>query len=73
VRGSYTYAVETWGGKRRTLEIVLDWMASGQVEVGFLVTHTFPLEQFPKAFQVAMAKAETAAFKVAFAFGSGPP
>ncbi|MCS7172981.1 MAG: alcohol dehydrogenase catalytic domain-containing protein [Armatimonadetes bacterium] len=72
VVGSYTYAWESWGGqRRRTLEIVLEWMAGGQVDLGFLVTHTFPLEQFPRAFQVAMAKAETAAFKVAFGFGAG--
>ncbi len=69
VVGSYTYAWETWNGnRRRTLEIVLEWMASGRVDLGFLVTHTFPLERFPQAFQVALAKAGTAAFKVAFAF-----
>ncbi len=69
VVGSYTYAWESWNGqRRRTLEIVLDWMASGKVDLGFLVTHTFALEQFRQALHVALAKAGTASFKVAFAF-----
>lgn len=68
VVGSYAYAREAPTGQR-TMEIVLDWMATGRVELGFLVTHTFPLEEFPKAIATAMGKARTAAFKVAFRFG----
>lgn len=65
--GSYAYARETATGQR-TLQTVLDWMATGQVDVGFLVTHTFPLEEFPRALATALGKARTAAFKVAFRF-----
>lgn len=65
--GSYAYAREAPTGQR-TMETVLDWMTTGRVDVGFLVTHTFPLEEFPTALATAMGKARTGAFKVAFRF-----
>lgn len=67
VVGSYAYAREPGSG-RRTMEIVLDWMASGRVDVRSLLTHTFPLEAFRQALATAAGKARTAAFKVAFRF-----
>ncbi len=65
ITGSYIYGVETWqGSRRRTMEIVLDWMGRGIVDLGPLVTHRFPLSAYPRAFAAAMGKAETEAFKV---------
>ncbi|MDQ7844283.1 MAG: alcohol dehydrogenase catalytic domain-containing protein [Armatimonadota bacterium] len=67
VTGSYIYRWETWRGRRvRTMEIVLDWMARGLVDLSHLVTHQFPLEEFRRALHTAMGKAATRAFKVAF-------
>jgi len=75
VTGSYIYGVENWQGRRqRTMEIVLDWMAEGRVDLSPLLTHLYPLKSYPQAFATAMGKAQTSAFKVAFHFpqtGSG--
>ena len=75
VTGSYIYGVENWQGRRqRTMEIVLDWMAEGRVDLSPLLTHLYPLDAYPQAFATAMGKAQTSAFKVAFHFpqtGSG--
>jgi len=68
--GSYIYGVETWDGRRlRTVEIVLEWMAAGRVDLAPLLTHLYPLDAYPQAFATAMGKARTSAFKVAFQFG----
>lgn len=68
--GSYVYGVETWDGRRRrTVEIVLEWMAAGRVDLAPLLTHLYPLDAYPQAFTTAMGKARTSAFKVAFQFG----
>lgn len=67
VTGSYIYGVERWQDRRvRTMEIVLDWMEQGKVDLSPLVTHRFPLEAYPQALETAMGKAESKAFKVAF-------
>ncbi len=69
VAGSYVYGMETWQGRRRrTMEIVLDWMAGGRLDLAPLLTHLFPLEAYPEAFTAAMGKGQTHAFKVAFEF-----
>ena len=67
VTGSYIYKVEDWQGRRvRTMEIVLDWMARGMMNLGQLVTHRFPLSAYPQALATAMGKAQTKALKVVF-------
>ncbi|GBD29614.1 Starvation-sensing protein RspB [bacterium HR32] len=69
VVGSYTYALERWEGRAvRTLELVLDWMARGRLDLGALVTHRFPISRYREAFRTALGKAQANAFKVAFAF-----
>lgn len=69
VTGSYIYGVEHWNGRRlRTVEVVLDWMTEGRVDLSPLLTHLYPLEAYPQAFTAAMGKAQTSAFKVAFHF-----
>ncbi len=69
VVGSYTYAVERWEGRTvRTLELVLDWMAQGRLDLGALVTHRFLLSRYRDAFRTALGKAQANAFKVAFEF-----
>jgi len=69
VTGSYIYGVENWnGGRRRTVEIVLDWMTEGRVDLSPLLTHLYPLADYARAFSTAMDKAHSSAFKVAFQF-----
>lgn len=65
--GSYIYRWETWQGRRiRTLDLVLEWMAAGRVDLAPLVTHRYPLERYADALAAAMGKAGSHAFKVAF-------
>lgn len=63
--GSYVYRWERWQGRRvRTLELVLEWMGQGTVDLSPLVTHRFPLPEYRRALQAAMGKAASHAFKV---------
>jgi threonine dehydrogenase-like Zn-dependent dehydrogenase len=65
--GSYASGWESIQGvRRRTMEIVLDWMARGRLDVSSLVTHQFGLQDFARAFRTATGKAGSSAFKVAF-------
>jgi len=67
VVGSVYYGVEDWEGKKaRTMEIVLEWIRSGRMDLGRLITHRFPLDAYRQALQAAMGKAESHAFKVVF-------
>ncbi len=68
VTGSYVYGMEYWQGRTgKTMELVLDWMARGTLQLGRLVTHRFPLSAYRDALRTAMGKAHSQAFKVAFA------
>lgn len=67
VTGSTFYAFNEWEGRLfRTMDLVLQWMAQGKVDLRGLVTHRFPLEAYAQALQTAMGKAESQAFKVVF-------
>ncbi len=48
------------------MEIVLDRMARSVVNLGWLVTHQFPLSAYREALSTATGKERTSAFKVAF-------
>ena len=63
--GSYIYRWESWQGRRiRTLDLALEWMRDGKVDLASLITHRFRLERYVDALTAAMAKAESRAFKV---------
>jgi threonine dehydrogenase-like Zn-dependent dehydrogenase len=65
--GSYIYRWETWQGRRiRTLDLALEWMGAGRVDLAPLVTHRYPLDRYTDALTAAMAKADSHAFKVVF-------
>lgn len=69
--GSYIYRWESWQGRRvRTLDLALEWLRSGRVDLAPLVTHRFPLGRFPDALNAAMSKADSHAFKVVFTPGT---
>lgn len=65
--GSYIYRWETWQGRRvRTLDLALEWMGAGRVDLAPLITHRYPLDRYADALTAAMAKAGSHAFKVVF-------
>lgn len=65
--GSYIYRWESWQGRRaRTMALVLEWLGAGAIDLSPLVTHRFPLARYANAFDTAMGKAQSRAFKVAF-------
>ncbi|HLA24362.1 MAG TPA: zinc-binding dehydrogenase, partial [bacterium] len=65
--GSYIYRWESWQGRRvRTLDLALEWMRGGKVDLAPLITHRFRLERYVDALTAAMAKAKSRAFKVVF-------
>ncbi|HEY3249052.1 MAG TPA: alcohol dehydrogenase catalytic domain-containing protein [bacterium] len=67
VTGSYIYRWDVWQGRRvRTMDLVLEWMAAGRVDLSPLVTHRFPLRDYVGALKTAMGKPRSGAFKVAF-------
>ncbi len=68
VIGSNAFGVEELRGvEKHAMEHYLDLCASGEVDMGFLVTHRFPLERWRDAFETAMSK-NTGCVKVAFSF-----
>ena len=68
VVGSNAFGIEEFRGVRKhAMEHYLDLCASGEVDLGFLVTHRYPLDDWRTAFDTAIAK-QTGCLKVAFAF-----
>jgi len=66
--GSNAFGIEEFRGVRKhAMAHYLDLCASREADLGFLVTHRYPLEQWRTAFATAMRKA-TGCVKVAFAF-----
>ncbi|MFW9880728.1 MAG: zinc-binding dehydrogenase [Candidatus Thorarchaeota archaeon] len=56
------------GNKKRTLQIALDLISSGQVDVSDFITHKFSLENYKEALEVASQKNKFNSLKVVFAF-----
>jgi len=56
------------GNKKRTLQIALDLISSGQVDVSDFITHRFSLEKYKDALEVASNKSEHGSLKVVFEF-----
>ncbi|MED4082637.1 zinc-binding dehydrogenase [Halalkalibacterium halodurans] len=67
VKGSFTYGMEDWqGGKKRTLQIAVDLIADGKVDLSPLITHRFPLEAYREALATAANKKKGQTMKVVF-------
>ena len=59
------------GGRRiATYRLVHEMMREGKLDLRGLLTHTFPLEDYRKAFALAMRRGPGRAVKVAFDFRS---
>jgi threonine dehydrogenase-like Zn-dependent dehydrogenase len=69
VVGSNAFGVEEFRGVRKhAMEHYIDLCASGEVDLGFLVTHRYSLDDWREAFLTAIRK-QTGCVKVAFRFG----
>ncbi len=69
VLGAYGRQVETFEGRRiGTYALVHELMAAGKLPVGALLTHTFVLGDYRRAFEVGLSKARHGAVKIALDF-----
>ncbi len=72
--GSNAFGVETVDGRRQhAMAHYLDLVQSGRVDLGGLLTHTFPLDRWHDAFGSLADQQRTGAIKVAFTFASPTP
>ncbi len=69
VVGAYGRQSEHFAGRRvDTYRLVLEMMQQGKLDVGGLLTHTFGLDEYKRAFAVAMDKGRHQAVKVGLDF-----
>lgn len=70
--GSNAFGVEEVDGVRKHgIQHYLDLVSEGRVDLGPLLTHTFPLDRWRDAFTVLATQADSGAIKVAFDQRSG--
>ena len=70
VKGAYGRQIENVGGRAiGTYQLVHELMAQRKLDVRAMVTHTFGIDQYRRAFTVAMNKGANQAVKVAIAYG----
>jgi threonine dehydrogenase-like Zn-dependent dehydrogenase len=69
VLGIFGRQTENYDGRRiNTNSLVHEFMLTGKLPVEQMLTHTFRLEEYREAFNVAMNKGEHQSVKVAFDF-----
>jgi len=67
LHGSFAYGVESYQGRRvRTMQLALDLMAEGRVDLAPLVTHRFRLEEYQRALRMVTHKARHRLVKAVF-------
>lgn len=64
----YNHAEKYQGKTWKTFDISIDLMASGDLDLGWLVTHKFRLEDYKRAFRVMFKRGENKAIKAVFDF-----
>ncbi len=65
--GAVGHDVVTWEGESlSTFELAMQWMKTGQLDCGGLLTHCFPLDAYRQAFSTAADKKHNRSIKVAF-------
>lgn len=70
IAGSFWCGTDTYQGQRiRTFRLGLNLMASGQVDLTPLLTHTFRLEDYESALATALNKGNHRVVRAAFDFG----
>ncbi len=65
VHGSFAYAQERVDGRRvRSIDLAMDMLASGRVDLRPMITHRFPLVDYRRAIEVALDKRRHRTVKV---------
>ena len=65
--GAVGHDVVDWQGESlSTFDLAMRWMLDGKFQVEQLLTHRFPLDEYRRAFQVAIDKKTYQSVKVAF-------
>ncbi|MGH2405288.1 MAG: zinc-dependent alcohol dehydrogenase, partial [bacterium] len=65
VHGTFTYAQERVDGRTvRSMDLAMDLLASGRVDLRPLVTHRFPLVEWRRAIEVGLDKRRHRAVKI---------
>jgi L-iditol 2-dehydrogenase len=64
----YNHAEEFNGKHWKTFDLAIELLASGKLDLGWLVTHQLPLEAYKRAFELTTRKSENKSIKVAFKF-----
>jgi L-iditol 2-dehydrogenase len=69
VQGSVCYGMEEFEGQRvSSMDIALQLMADGRVNLEPLVTHSFQLEDYASAFETVLGKSRSGVIKAVFEF-----
>ncbi|MDD4890779.1 MAG: alcohol dehydrogenase catalytic domain-containing protein [Phycisphaerae bacterium] len=69
VLGAYGRQIETWEGRQiGTYQLVLELISAGKIKCDSLLTHTFALADYRKAFAAVTAKRSSGVIKAAFKF-----
>lgn len=72
IRGHFWCSTHTIQGQRvRTMELTLDWMAQGRLDLAPLVTHRFRPEDYRRALTVTATKGRYRVLKSVFIFDRG--
>jgi threonine dehydrogenase-like Zn-dependent dehydrogenase len=64
----YNHAEEYKGQRWKAFNLAIDLMVNGKVDLGWMVTHKFELDDYKQAFSVTDHKKQGKAIKVAFEF-----
>lgn len=64
----YHHAEKFLGQNWKTFDLAIELMANGKVDLGWLVTHKFPLHEYKKAFELTNGRGKNKALKIAFEF-----
>lgn len=70
LKSSYQYNhVETFNGKQwKVFDLAIELMSTGKIDLGWMVTHKFPLEDYRQAFELTHQRGKNKAIKIAFEF-----
>jgi L-iditol 2-dehydrogenase len=69
VQGSVCYGMEEFEGQRvSSMDIALQLMADGRVNLEPLITHSFQLEDYASAFETVLGKSRSGVIKAVFEF-----